>query len=159
MDEIVAKDFPLLAACFIGVVVEHQGGRMSRERPEVIGGYEVKLTAAGRRDKLIHKLPARFAAYSGHKESCVDLPKNSVTLASTRLCKNQMLRIKKNIYACQFHPEFDMEGLALRVQIYKNYGYFPPEAADELIAEAAKHDVAEPVKILRNFVEHYRTAV
>jgi len=157
MDMVTEKNFPLLAACYMGVVIEHQGGLISRKYPEVIASYEMTLTADGQKDPLLVDLPSKFLAFSGHKESCEIIPKDAVLLASSKLCPIQMLRIKNNIYACQFHPELDNEGLALRVQIYKNHGYFPPEDADQLIAEAKKHEVSEPVKILHNFVKTYQT--
>jgi GMP synthase (glutamine-hydrolysing) len=66
-----------------------------------------------------------------------------------------MFRIKKNLYATQFHPELDVDGLVTRINIYKDAGYFPPDAADELI-ETAKHaSVTEPMRVLRNFTELY----
>lgn len=156
LDEVVKQDFPMLAACYIGIVIEHQGGLISRQYPEIIGGYEMSLSSDGQRDKLLMGMPKKFTAFSGHKESCEIAPKDSVVLASSAACPVQILRIKNNIYACQFHPELDNDGLALRVQIYKNHGYFPPEAADKLIADAAKHDVSQPVKILHNFVLAYQ---
>jgi GMP synthase (glutamine-hydrolysing) len=157
LDDVVKDDFPLLAACYIGVIIEHEGGLVSRLHPEVIGGYEMSLSTEGQRDRLLAGLPSKFIAFSGHKESCEVAPKDSIILASSTSCPVQLLRIKDNIYVCQFHPELDNSGLALRVQIYKNHGYFPPEAADELVKEAAAHDVSEPVKILSNFVKAYQT--
>ncbi|MBX4196954.1 glutamine amidotransferase [Candidatus Saccharibacteria bacterium] len=156
MDEVAGQDFPLLAACYIGVVIEHQGGVISRQYPEVIGGYKIELSQEGKQDKLLKDLPDGFVAFSGHKESCDKLPANSVVLAYSSTCPTQLLRIKNNIYACQFHPELDNIGLALRIQIYKNYGYFPPEDAGKLVKEAAQQAVIEPVKILRNFVKTYQ---
>jgi len=157
LDEVIKRDFPLLAACYIGIVIEHQGGLVSRQYPEIIGGYEMSLSSEGRRDRLLAGLPEKFMAFSGHKESCEIAPKDSVVLASSAACPIQILRIKNNIYACQFHPELDNASLGLRVRIYKNHGYFPPHAADLLIDEAAVHNVTEPVKILRNFVLAYQT--
>ena len=47
-----------------------------------------------------------------------------------------MFRIKENLYATQFHPELDAEGLVTRIDIYRHAGYFPPESAEELMADA-----------------------
>jgi GMP synthase (glutamine-hydrolysing) len=155
MRQVLEADFPLLAACYSGIVVESAGGTLDREHPEIIGAYEIRLTAEGGRDPLLSGLSDSFLAFSGHKESVRLTPPESVVLVSADTCPVHMLRVKKNIYACQFHPELDNDGLALRVRVYKNHGYFPPEAADELIAEAARYDVGEPVKIIDNFVKIY----
>jgi GMP synthase (glutamine-hydrolysing) len=147
---------PILAACFIGPVIAHYGGQMDRAHPEVIGGREMSLSGEGKTDQLLAGLPDKFKVFTGHKESVSKLPEKSVVLSATPSCPYQMIRIGERIYACQFHPELDSEGLALRVQIYKNSGYYPPEDADKLISEAVKHDVSQPVKILRKFVQVYQ---
>jgi GMP synthase (glutamine-hydrolysing) len=43
----------------------------------------------------------------------------------------------------------------LRINIYKDKGYFPPDEADALIARCHAQDVHAPEAILRNFVGRY----
>jgi GMP synthase (glutamine-hydrolysing) len=156
MDQVVAEDFPFFGTCYgIGIVVTHQKGEVAKQHVEVIGAYRINLTEAAKHDKLLQGFPSNFLAYSGHKESCTRLPDNAVLLASSQFCPVHMFRIKQNIYVTQFHPELDAEGLAVRIRIYKNSGYFPPEDAERLIAEAQTANATEPVKILRNFVKTY----
>jgi GMP synthase (glutamine-hydrolysing) len=69
-----------------------------------------------------------------------------------------MFRVKSNIYATQFHPEGDAEGFTLRINIYKNHGYFPPDSADRLIDAVAMEESPEAQKILKRFVDKYRDA-
>ena len=64
----------------------------------------------------------------------------------------QAFRLGERVYATQFHPELDFAGLSTRVSVYRNAGYFPPETADALLAEAARFEVSHPMLILRNFV-------
>ena len=66
-----------------------------------------------------------------------------------------MFRIKQNLYATQFHPELDAEGLVTRIDIYRHAGYFPPESAEELMAAARNFTVTAPMTILKNFVARY----
>ena len=68
-----------------------------------------------------------------------------------------MFRIKENLYATQFHPELDAEGLVTRIVIYRHAGYFPPESAEELMANARRFTATEPMNILKNFVARYGT--
>jgi GMP synthase (glutamine-hydrolysing) len=65
------------------------------------------------------------------------------------------LRIKKNIYGTQFHPEADVEEFILRIHTYKNYGYFPPEKAVELISAMKDKKAPDTKEILRRFVQKY----
>jgi glutamine amidotransferase, class-I len=76
-------------------------------------------------------------------------------LARSSTCV-QMLRAGNNVYATQFHPELDADGLALRINIYKHAGYFAPEEADLLIANAQQEVITWPELVLRRFVERYR---
>jgi GMP synthase (glutamine-hydrolysing) len=156
LDGVFERDTPLLAACYIGSVIEHQGGKISRKFPEVVGAYQMTKSIQAKKDKLLKDLPNSFMAYSGHKEACEVLPKTGVLLVSSATCPNQLVRFQNNIYACQFHPELDAKGLEIRIQIYKNYGYFPPEDAQRLVDEAQAANATEPVKILRRFVQIYK---
>lgn len=153
MDKIIAKDFPFLGACYgIGILTNHQQGVLSRRYGEDVGPTEITLTKEGLNDPLLKGVAEKFEAFVGHKEACEVLPKSATLLASSKSCPVQMFRIKSNVYATQFHPELDSHGLEVRIKIYKNAGYFPPEAADDLIQKGHSANVLEPVKVLRNFI-------
>jgi GMP synthase (glutamine-hydrolysing) len=85
------------------------------------------------------------------------LPAGAVLLASSDTCPVQMIRAKKNVYGIQFHAELDVPGIAVRIRIYKHHGYFEPEEEAVLLATCSKESITEPMKILQNFVERYRT--
>jgi GMP synthase (glutamine-hydrolysing) len=67
-----------------------------------------------------------------------------------------MFRVKSNIYATQFHPEADAAGFTVRINIYKDYGYFPADSAEKLIAAIEKEESPEAQLLLKRFVETYR---
>ena len=96
-----------------------------------------------------------FDAFVGHKEACSVLPPSAVLLASSAACPVQMFRVKKNLYATQFHPELDLPGLLTRVRIYQHAGYFPPAELDDLIDRLMPSVVTEPGRMLANFVARY----
>jgi len=158
LDEVIENDFPLLGACYgIGALTRHQKGTVSKEKyTEDVGGTDVILTDEGLKDPLTEGLPNKFRAFVGHKEACQGVPEGAVLLANSKPCPVQMIRIKKNVYATQFHPELDVEGLILRINIYKFAGYFPPEDADKLIEEVRKEEVHVPTMILKRFIERFR---
>ena len=153
LDQVVSADFPFLGACYgIGALGRHQGGVVDRRFGEPVGAVEITLTPAGRRDPLLGELPAAFEAFIGHKEAVSRLPGHAVLLASSAGCPVQAFRVGANVYATQFHPELDVAGLCTRIEVYKHAGYFEPDQADEIKAQAARCDVTWPPAILRGFV-------
>ncbi|MDP9998043.1 glutamine amidotransferase [Pseudarthrobacter sulfonivorans] len=156
LDRIVDQDFPFLGACYgVGTLGTHQGAVIDRTFGEPLGGVEIELTDAGAADPVLRGMPRRFTAFTGHKEACTSLPPHAVLLASSQACPVQMFRIKENLYATQFHPELDVEGLVTRIDIYRHAGYFPPESAEDLMAAARRFAVTEPMTILKNFAARY----
>jgi GMP synthase (glutamine-hydrolysing) len=156
-DQVIPRDFPFLGMCSgNGLLGRYCGTTISTKYSEPVGSVMVTVTEAGEKDRLLSGLPKEFTALVGHKEACDDLPQNAVLLASSELCPIQMFRIKNNIYATQFHPEANTEEFILRINTYKDYGYFPPEEADDLISalEGTETPVAE--EILSRFVIRYK---
>lgn len=156
LDRVVEEDFPFLGACYgVGTLGLHEGAVIDRTYGEGLGGATITLTPEGMVDPLLQGLPESFIAFTGHKEACTVLPPHAVLLATSPACPVQMFRIKENLYATQFHPELDVGGLVTRIDIYRHAGYFPPESAEELMENARRFTVTEPMIILRNFVKLY----
>lgn len=156
LDRLVARDFPFLGACYgVGTLGTHQGAVIDRTYGEPLGAADIELTDAGLEDPVLSGMPRTFTAFTGHKEACTALPPHAVLLARSAACPVQMFRIRQNLYATQFHPELDAEGLCTRIDIYRYAGYFPPESAGQLMDEARQFTVTEPMNILKNFVARY----
>ncbi|WP_461163422.1 glutamine amidotransferase [Arthrobacter sp. R4-81] len=156
LDRVVEEDFPFLGACYgVGTLGLHEGAVIDRTYGEGLGGTTITLTPEGLVDPVLQGLPESFTAFTGHKEACTVLPPHAVLLATSPACPMQMFRIKENLYATQFHPELDVGGLVTRIDIYRHAGYFPPESAEELMENARRFTVTEPMTILRNFVKLY----
>ncbi|MRX64408.1 glutamine amidotransferase [Maribacter sp. RZ05] len=156
-DDIVDRDFPFLGACSgNGLLGNYCGAAISTTFSEPIGSVEVRITEEGKEDPLLKNLPETFSALVGHKEACDDIPPGAVLLATSATCPIQMFRIKQHIYATQFHPEADANEFILRINIYKNHGYFPAEEANNLITRIKKTDTPIPKIILKRFVERYK---
>lgn len=154
LDEIVPRDFPFLGACYgIGTLGTHQGATVDRTYSEPVGATEITLTEEGRADRLFRALPDSFEAFLGHKEAINKLPGHAVNLASSAACPVQAFRVGNNVYATQFHPELDVAGIDVRVDVYKHAGYFDPSEAEDLKARARESNVVHPPVILRRFVE------
>lgn len=156
LDEIVDRDHPFLGACYgVGTLGVHEGALIDTTYGEEVGPVDIVMTDAGRADPLLAGLPETFAAYVGHKESVRELPAHAVLLASSHACPVQMFRVKENLYATQFHPELDYDGLHTRITVYRHHGYFPPDEFDVVDARARSRQVTAPMRIMANFVGRY----
>jgi len=152
-DKVVRSDFPFIGACSgNGLLGNYCGAKISTKYGEKVGGVDIVLTNEGKKDPLLKGLPLTFRAFVGHKEACDNTPPGAVLLASSKTCPVQMFRVGRNVYATQFHPEADAEGFILRINVYKNYGYFPPEDARKLIEKVKVEHITKPSLILENFV-------
>ncbi|MEM8663003.1 MAG: glutamine amidotransferase [Pseudomonadota bacterium] len=157
MPEVVAGDIPFMGCCYgISILAHHLGAEVSKRRwSEPVGPVEVHLTDPGRTDPLLADMPDRFTALVGHKEATQALPEGCAHLVGSARCPFQMIRYGQNVYATQFHPEADGSVFAERIKIYQNHGYFPPEDAERLTAEALAADASTPPAILRRFFQRY----
>jgi len=156
LDDVVANDVPFLGACYgVGTLGVHQGGVVDTTYGEPIGAVPISLTDEGAKDPLLAGLPSVFDAYVGHKEACRVLPATATLLATSPACPVQMFRVGQNLYATQFHPELDVEGIVGRVRAYDGYGYFPPAELEEVVARVRATDVTVPPRILGAFVRRY----
>ena len=153
-EQVVAADSPFLGACYgIGTLGRLRGGVVDRRYAEPIGAVRIRLTEDAAADPLLGDLPGEFEAFLGHKEAVSRLPRGAVLLASSDACPVQAFRIGSRVYATQFHPELDVAGLCTRIGVYRHHGYFAPETAQALEAEARTARVTEPQRILARFVQ------
>ncbi|HJE52555.1 MAG TPA: glutamine amidotransferase [Tessaracoccus flavescens] len=159
VDDVVKRDFPFLGLCYgVGALTGRLGGTVDRTYGESVGTAVATLTDEGARDPLFSGLPEQVSAFVGHKEACSTLPPGAVLLATGDTCPVQAFRMGSRVYATQFHPELDADGLASRIRIYREAGYFRPEETDSLVAFAYEAEVTPEVhQILRNFVDLARS--
>jgi GMP synthase (glutamine-hydrolysing) len=156
LDQVVARDFPFLGACYgVGTVGAFLGATIDRTYSEAIGVVPVALTEAGRADPLLAGMPDSFGAFVGHKEAISSLPASAQLLASSPDCPVQMFRVGRNVYATQFHPELDVDGITTRIHAYADHGYFAAHELELTLAAVRRAPVSHPSRILRTFVELY----
>jgi GMP synthase (glutamine-hydrolysing) len=156
LDDVVARDFPFLGACYgIGTLGVHQGATIDRTYRELISVVELTLTEAAASDPLLEGMPPSFNAFVGHKEAISALPPSATLLASSATCPVQMFRVGTNVYATQFHPELDVDGITTRILAYADHGYFAAHELDLTLAAVRRAEVSHTSRILRNFVELY----
>ncbi|GAA1354371.1 glutamine amidotransferase [Falsarthrobacter nasiphocae] len=156
LDLVVPRDYPFFGACYgVSTLGVYAGGTVDREHSETAAAVPMAITEAGASDPILEGVNAEFDAFVGHKESMGRLPEGAVLLVEGRSCPVQMFRLGQNLYASQFHPEMDAEGLVFRLSKYRNHGYFAADELDSVIAAARRSSVTEPPKILSNFRVRY----
>ncbi len=156
LDDVVARDFPFLGACYgVGTLGVHQGAVIDRTYREPISVVTVSLTEDGASDPLLEALPREFEAFVGHKEAITTLPASATLLASSPACPVQMFRVGRNVYATQFHPELDVDGITTRIHAYAGYGYFAADELELTLAAVRRAAVSHPSRMLRTVVERY----
>lgn len=118
---IVELKKPLFCSCWGHQALAVALGGRVLEDPE---GYElgllpVRLTQGGASDPVFGGLPDPFVAPLGHCEQVVELPPETILLASTERCRVQAFRLRGTpAYGCQFHPELSSDQLWERVDAY-----------------------------------------
>jgi GMP synthase (glutamine-hydrolysing) len=154
LDLVVPADFPFFGACYgIGTLGTHEGAVVDRTYGEPAGGVDVALTDEGRADPVLGIAPPAFGAFVGHKEAIAALPPHAVPLATSAAAPVQAFRVGARVYATQFHPELDLDGLIGRLRTYRDDGYFPAGELDRVIAQARATGICEPPNFLGRFVE------
>lgn len=154
--EAIDRDTPFLGACYgVGTLGVVAGGVVDGTYAEPVGAVPVSLTEDGRADPVFGSLPEVFDAFVGHKEALRVPPPGAVVLATSPACPVQAFRLRRNLYATQFHPELDVPGIVTRIDVYRHAGYFAPDEVEALTAEVSRAQVHAPPLVLRAFVERY----
>lgn len=154
-DRLIASPTPTVFLCYgTGYVAHAGGGTVGLSHPEVPGVTRVELTPEGLADPLTAGLPSAFTSLTGHTENVQSVGSSTVVLATGPTCPVQMLRANPSTWACQFHPDLDAPGIAVRMSFYTDHGYFDPEAYSSIVDSLEGVDTTASNSILQNFVAH-----
>lgn len=154
---IVPADFPFMGLCYgLGTLCQHLGGTITDRYGEEISAPTFTLTPAGRADPMLEGVTERFRAYVGHHEAVGTLPPGMEVLVGGEQAPIQMTRTGTNLYATQFHPELDLDGINLRIEVFADAGYYLPSERPVVEARVLGVDTSAAHRILRNFADRYR---
>lgn len=156
-EKLLEQDVPTLGFCYgIQALALAGGGSLSTRYGEDICAPDLFVTPAGREDPILRNVPEKFSAFVGHKDAVDGLPRDSEVLVRGTTCPVQMLRIKHNCYATQFHPEITNEAMHIRLEFYNGSTYFDPATAQELWEQCDAADISGSLGIIGAFVNRYR---
>ena len=140
MREAAEADEPVLGLCLgLQLIAAACGGAVELGQTPEFGLGEISLTAEGREDPVVGHLPDRVRVPQFHRDGVSAAPPGSVVLATSDLYPVQAIRMGKNTYAVQGHPEIDAAVLAdwggfEEADILEGSGRSLHEAVDELRA-------------------------
>jgi GMP synthase-like glutamine amidotransferase len=101
----VARGKPVLGVCLGAQLIAKALGEEVFTAPErEVGWHSIEWTPEAKKDPIFAGLPPRLTVLHWHGDT-FDLPKGAVHLARSERCENQAYRVRKNIYAFQFHIE------------------------------------------------------
>ncbi|WPF69706.1 glutamine amidotransferase [Corynebacterium sp. 21KM1197] len=153
LTELIDSPTPVFFTCFgTGLIAQVLGGSIGHEHAEETSASRVEITAAGSTDPVFGALPGSFAAFTGHTECVASLPEGVTVVASGPTCPVQALRVGQHTWSTQFHPEVNIEGMARRMNFYRDHGYFRDEEYEQIVESLRGVDTAPAHQILRNFV-------
>ncbi len=118
-----------------------------------VGTVTLELTPAGETDPVFGPLGRRFQVQIGHEDIVTSLPPQATLLASSDRVENEAYRLEgAPIYATQFHPEIDRQGLLDRLRAYPSYWPLAGAASWEEL-ESITPETPHTVGILTRFLE------
>ncbi|MDE2041507.1 MAG: type 1 glutamine amidotransferase, partial [Alphaproteobacteria bacterium] len=145
---------PMFGSCWgLQIAVMAAGGRVeySAKGREVGIARKITLNEAGRAHPMFRAKPPVFDATCIHYDEVTRMPEGATLLASNAHSKVQAAVVplgKSDVWAVQYHPEFD---LAQLVQLYTLYaddmiaqGFFADTAALEAYVKTLSALVAKP---------------
>ncbi len=156
LKQVLDRDLPFLGACSgNGLLGNYLGTSISSMYGETVSCVTLEITEEGKQDKLLTGFPDKIDVLLGHKEAVDTTPDGATLLITGKECPVQMFRVGKNVYATQFHPEGDAKEFILRIDTYRDHGYFKPHEADELKKNVSQKPTPYAQEILRRFIKNY----
>jgi GMP synthase-like glutamine amidotransferase len=120
LKKIIDKDFPTLGICLGAQLLAKAKGAIVKKSPsKEIGWYKVFLTAEGRKDRLFKGLDKTLEVFQWHEDTFT-VPEGATLVCRGLSCRNQAIRIGKNIYGLQFHIEVGISMIKDWIAAYSN---------------------------------------
>ena len=147
----VQEDIPVLGVCFGHQLLAHAlGGRVDdNPRGRQMGTQPISLLSAAADDPLFAEVTDTFLAQTSHQQAVLELPPDSVPLASSPRDVNHAFRYGDNAWGIQFHPEFSADTTRAYIQARRAALKASGQDPDRLLAEIQPTPVA--VELLARF--------
>ncbi len=142
---------PSLAFCFGHQVWAYlHGSKVAQDECRgKAGTFKVQLNKKGKESPLFEGMEAEFYAGYMHQDSVCVKPQSAEILATGEACKCAALDYGNNSFTTQFHPEFSVDTLKKRKELYPKY------FENQKYLQEDFKDMSEAQKVLRNFILNF----
>lgn len=131
---VLRADMPYLGVCFGGQILARALGGIVKPNPvREIGVYTVRLTEAGKCNRLFTGFPDQFEVFHWHGDT-FRLPFEADLLVEGNDCRNQAFR-KGRAVGYQFHLEVDARQAELWCEVYAEELRAVGKSVDDVLAE------------------------
>ena len=146
LDDVIARDFPFLGACYgIGSIGRHQGAVVDRSFPEPVGPVSVELTDAGMADPLFAGMPRAFRGV--RRPQGGDQPAARPRRRARDLRRPRRSRRSGSASTStrpSSTPSSTSTASCTRIAVYAHHGYFDPSEQEALGARGGGRDGDPP---------------
>ncbi len=113
------KQIPTLGICYGHQLIAYALGGSVDYMPDgrEVGTLPVTLHPSAQEDALLHDLPEQILVQLSHRQAVMELPQDTVLLASSDRVPFEAFRYGDRVWGMQFHPEFSMDVM----QAYSRY--------------------------------------
>lgn len=113
------KQIPTLGICYGHQLIAYALGGSVDYMPDgrEVGTLPVTLHPSAQEDALLHDLPEQILVQLSHRQAVMELPQDTVLLASSDRVPFEAFRYGDRVWGMQFHPEFSMDVM----QAYTRY--------------------------------------
>ncbi|MCY7393964.1 MAG: glutamine amidotransferase [Leptolyngbyaceae cyanobacterium CAN_BIN12] len=113
------KQIPTLGICYGHQLIAYALGGSVDYMPDgrEVGTLPVTLHPSAQEDELLHDLPEQILVQLSHRQAVMELPQDTVLLASSDRVPFEAFRYGDRVWGMQFHPEFSMDVM----QAYTRY--------------------------------------
>ncbi len=151
--EAAAQGLPMFGICYGHQLLVHALGGKVGYNPagREVGTQTVELLPPAANDTVLAGLPEAFPAQMLHAQTVLELPSGAVVLARSDMDAHQMIRIGKNVFSTQFHPEFEPD--FIRAVLERNSKKYAAENLDIPALSVSVRPTPTAASLVRRFLQ------
>jgi len=148
--EALQRDISILGICLgAQLLAKVLGGKVLAAAGREIGWHDVDITADGQSDSVLSAFGARSEVFQWH-DDVIELPPDTVHLASSEVCPAQAFRYREHAYGFQFHLEADSALIERWLDVPQHQSVFADGELDPAPIRDKIEDSIPPLMALSN---------